>query len=114
VRISVEARSYLTSYNWPGNVRELENAIERAIVLGTTGHILPEDLPEAILDNSPSAMSTQLKYYEAIKETKKQLILNALGQVGGNFTEAAKLLGVHPNNLHRLIRNMNIRTELPK
>lgn len=114
VRISPEARSYLMSYNWPGNVRELENTIERAIVLGTTDHILSEDLPETILDNSPSAVSPQLKYYEAITETKKQLILNAMGQTGGNFTEAAKLLGVHPNNLHRLIRNMNIRTEIPK
>ena len=114
VRISLEARSYLMSYNWPGNVRELENTIERAIVLGTTDHILSEDLPETILDNSSCAMSPKLKYYEAITETKKQLILNALGQASGNFTEAAKLLGVHPNNLHRLIRNMNIRTEIPK
>lgn len=113
MRISPEARSYLMSYNWPGNVRELENTIERAIVPGTTGHILPEDLPEAILDSTPSVVSPQLKYYEAITETKKQLILKALEQAGGNFTEAAKLLGVHPNNLHRLIRNMNIRTELP-
>ena len=39
-----------------GNVRELENAIERAVVLGTSDVILPEDLPEALLD-SPLASS---------------------------------------------------------
>ncbi|HYK22067.1 MAG TPA: sigma 54-interacting transcriptional regulator, partial [Pyrinomonadaceae bacterium] len=44
---SSEARACLTSYDWPGNVRELENAIERAVVLGTTDLILAEDLPEA-------------------------------------------------------------------
>src|SRR5678815_567781 len=47
---SPEARTYLTSYDWPGNVRELENAIERAVVLGTTDLILAEDLPEALLE----------------------------------------------------------------
>jgi len=33
-------------------------------------------------------------------------------QAGGNYTEAARLLGVHPNYLHRLIRNMNLKTVL--
>ncbi len=32
----------------------------------------------------------------------------------GSYTDAAKLLGVHPNYLHRLIRNLNIRTHLKK
>jgi transcriptional regulator with PAS, ATPase and Fis domain len=41
--ISPAARDRLLAYDWPGNVRELENAIERAVVLGTTDLILPED-----------------------------------------------------------------------
>jgi len=41
--ISPEARERLLAYDWPGNVRELENAIERAVVLGTTDLIRPED-----------------------------------------------------------------------
>ncbi len=36
----------LMHYDWPGNVRELENALERALVLGSTDSILPDDLPE--------------------------------------------------------------------
>jgi Nif-specific regulatory protein len=112
--ISAEARSYLMNYNWPGNVRELENAIERAVVLGETERILPEDLPESVLDMASATISHQPKYYEAVKETKKQLIFNAIKQANSNYTEAAKLLGIHPNNLHRLIRNMNLRIELSK
>jgi transcriptional regulator with GAF, ATPase, and Fis domain len=42
--ISPEALSRLVNYEWPGNVRELENAIERALVLGASDTILPEDL----------------------------------------------------------------------
>jgi DNA-binding NtrC family response regulator len=106
------------SYDWPGNVRELENAIERAVVLGTTELILPEDLPEAALEMAAPASAAPgggaLNYHEAVAEAKKQLILKALEQSGGNYTEAAKLMGVHPNYLHRLIRNMNLRPELKK
>lgn len=41
--ISANARARLLAYDWPGNVRELENAIERAVVLGTTDLIRAED-----------------------------------------------------------------------
>src|SRR5262249_1505323 len=48
--MSEEARACLMNYDWPGNVRELENAIERALVLGSAETILPEDLPESVLE----------------------------------------------------------------
>ena len=112
--ISPEARARLINYDWPGNVRELENAIERAVVLGTTDFILPEDLPEAALEAETPLNVPSTKYHEAIAEAKKQLILKAVEQSNGNYTEAAKLLGVHPNYLHRLIRNMNLKTALKK
>ena len=112
--ISGEARARLTSYDWPGNVRELENAIERGVVLGTTDLILPEDLPEAALETATPTSGGVANYHEAVTEAKKQLILKAVEQAEGNYTDAAKLLGVHPNYLHRLIRNMNLRPELKK
>jgi len=112
--ISAEARAYLMSYDWPGNVRELENAIERAVVLGSSDFIRPEDLPEAVLEGEPSTDVAVTKYHEAIKQAKKQLILKAVEEAHGNYTEAAKLLGVHPNYLHRLIRNLNLRAAVKK
>jgi Nif-specific regulatory protein len=112
--ISAAARQLLSRYDWPGNVRELENAIERAVVLGSTDLILPEDLPEALLETAAPASAGVAKYHEAIAEAKKQIILKAVEQAKGNFTEAAKLLGVHPNYLHRLISNLNLRPELKK
>lgn len=112
--ISPEAQRRLLSYDWPGNVRELENAIERAVVLGTTDVILPEDLPEAILETETRTMPAPTKYHEAVAETKKQVILQAMDQAKGNYTDAAKLLGVHPNYLHRLIRNLNLREHLKR
>jgi Nif-specific regulatory protein len=105
---STEARDYLTAYDWPGNVRELENAIERSVVLGTTDIILPEDLPEAVLEARLSPASP-VRYHEAVTQAKKQIILDATTQVNGNFAEAARLLGVHPNYLQRLIQNLQIK-----
>jgi two-component system, NtrC family, response regulator HydG len=110
--ISPEARKRLMNYQWPGNVRELENAIEHAVVLGTADSILPEDLPESLLESSPAEDLS--KYHEGVQETKKQLILKAVENAQGNLTEAAKLLGVHPNYLHRLIRNLGLRELLKK
>ena len=105
---SPEARTCLMSYDWPGNVRELENAIERAIVLGTTDLIRPEDLPEAVVEARLSSTSP-LRYHEAVTKAKKQIILEAAAQVNGNFAEAARLLGVHPNYLQRLVQNLQIK-----
>ena len=112
VGISPDARACLTAYDWPGNVRELENAIERAIVLGTTDVILPEDLPEALLERETSAAQSAMGYHEAVTQTKKQIIVKAIEEAKGNYTEAARRLGVHPNYLHRLIRNLNLRAQL--
>ncbi|MGH9901838.1 MAG: sigma-54 interaction domain-containing protein, partial [Pyrinomonadaceae bacterium] len=110
VRVSAEARPYLAGYAWPGNVRELGNVIERAVVLGSTEVILPEDLPETLLETAAPAGTPVPRFYDALRETKKQMLRAALDQAGGNYVEAAKLLGIHPNNLHRLMRNMNLKT----
>ncbi|HEX8191177.1 MAG TPA: sigma 54-interacting transcriptional regulator [Pyrinomonadaceae bacterium] len=119
--LSAEARACLVAYDWPGNVRELENAVERAVVLGSTDRILPEDLPETVLDAAPDppspgadAAPPVTRYHDALREAKRQLILRSLEQSAGSFTEAARLLGVHPNYLHRLIRNLNLRPEIKK
>ena len=108
---SPETRTCLTTYDWPGNVRELENTIERAVVLGTTDLVLAEDLPEAMLEREVN-VTNPATYHNAVAQAKKQIILNALDQTEGNFNDAARLLGVHPNYLHRLVRNLNLRDQL--
>jgi Nif-specific regulatory protein len=107
--LAPETLACLTNYDWPGNVRELENALERALVLGSTDSILPDDLPEAILEAGSAPPAVTDKYHGTIKETKKQLVLQALQQANGNYIEAAKTLGMHPNSLLRLIRNLDLK-----
>ena len=108
--ISQQARILLMNYSWPGNVRELENAIEHAIVLGLTEEILPEDLPNGILEEQSTGLEGA-RYHDTLNQSKKDLILSALREAKGSYPDAARLLGVHPKYLHRLARNLNLKSE---
>ena len=65
----------------------------------------------ATLDCDPPGVT---RYHEAVVLTKKDIILKAFKEAGGNYVETARLLDVHPNYLHRLIRNMNLKGLLKK
>src|SRR5262245_56881972 len=127
--VTAAARSCLGRYDWPGNVRELESAVQRAVVMAATEFITPEDLPDDVLESettdagAPAPDDQQVltaviaptpKYHDAVREAKKQVIINAIEQASGNYVEAARLLGLHPNNLYRLIRNLNLKSRLKK
>ena len=110
--LSEEARACLVKYDWPGNVRELENAVERAVVLSAGDSILAEDLPETVLDSGLSPSEEQAGYHRSLKDSKRKLILAALEEAGGSYLEAARALGIHPNSLLRLMRNLKVREAL--
>jgi len=112
--ISPTAQRLLTGYHWPGNIRELENAIERAVVLGSAELILAADLPEALRTGDAVAGPAEANYHDAVKEARRLAVLRAIEQAGGRYNEAARLLGLHPNNLHRLIRNLDLREAVKK
>jgi len=111
--LAPEARAYLQGYSWPGNVRELENAIERAVVLGSSDMVLAEDLPEHIRESRSAAVSASM-YEEAVEAAKRQVVLQAFEQTHHDHEAAAKILGLHPNYLHKLIRTMNLKPELKR
>ena len=112
--ISRQAEQALLRHNWRGNVRELENAIERAIVLGSDTVIQPEDLPFEIVDNEVVEHNSSFDLSQQLKFAKIKIILNALKEADGNYSEAARRLSIHPNNLHRIIRELEIKEEAKK
>ena len=50
-------------------------------------------------------------YHDVLRDTKRQLIVTAVREAEGNITAAAKALDLHPNYLHRLIKNLDLRSE---
>jgi two-component system, NtrC family, response regulator HydG len=110
--LSPEAEEILVQYSWPGNVRELENAMERAVVLGVSEWVLPEDLPETLVEAAPRDAGT--KYHHSVGQAKRDAILDAYVQGNGDYKQAARVLGLHPNYLLRLVRNLGLRDEIHK
>lgn len=110
--ISPKAQQALAKHSWCGNVRELENTIERAIVLGSTETIQLEDLPSEIFENSSNDDNSSFDLSQQLKASKRKIILNAIKEADGNYSEAARQLSIHPNNLHRIIRELEIKEEL--
>ena len=113
--VSQEALAVLKRHDWPGNIRELSNTIERAVVLGSTELVIPEDLPEMLIEarlSSGASGAAPTSYHDAVAEKKKELILDAVSRADGSITEAGKLLGLHPNYLHRLISNLDLRDKI--
>lgn len=106
------ALSALRAYDWPGNIRELENAIERAVVLGDLPEVQLEDLPDSILEAAVSSPDAAPAFHRSIHDAKRGAIVEAWNQARGDYKVAAGLLGVHPNSLLRMIRNLGLRAEL--
>jgi len=108
--ISPEAEAYLLQYDWPGNIRELENALERAVVLGSSDIIQLEDLPESIREiAAPAEIVRAPGLQDAVDRAKREAIAQAFQRARNDHAGAARLLGVHPNYLYRLMRNLGMR-----
>jgi two-component system response regulator AtoC len=92
---SPEATDFLLRYDWPGNVRELENTVERAVILAQNPLIKVADLPQQnLVPAHPTSSETSLKQVE------KNHILSVLTETGGNYTEAARILGISRMTLY--------------
>ena len=110
VGIADETLACMQAYAWPGNVRELENAIERAVVLGTEEQIEPEDLPEQILGAAAVAQEEMTAgYHASVKDYQRRLIQKTLEQTEGHQARAAEILGLQRTYLSRLIKNLGLR-----
>ena len=92
--LSKESIKILESYNWPGNVRELRNILERGINLSTGNEILPEHLPERLLNKTKDSLEDERIEIltETMDRTEKEAIERALVISKGNRTLAAKRL----------------------
>ena len=110
---SREAMAALVVYDWPGNVRELENVVDRAVALATGSLVEETDLPDGLLaavrsgprrPGRPLAPALLgLPDRPPLEEVVRRYVLGVLAEVGGNKSEAARVLGVPRRSLYRMI-----------
>ncbi len=102
--ISENAAEKLLAYAWPGNVRELRNVIERAVALTRYEQLAVEDLPAKIRDyrNDQVLISGQdPAELVPMEEIERRYIQHVLQAVGGNKSNAARILGLDRKTLYR-------------
>ncbi|HJL43529.1 MAG TPA: sigma-54 dependent transcriptional regulator [Myxococcales bacterium LLY-WYZ-16_1] len=105
--VSGPAAQKLLDYEWPGNVRELENCMERAVTLTRFDQVMVDDLPEkvqryqaahlVIADDAP---------LPTLEDLERRYIHKVLRAVGGNKTQAAKVLGLDRKTLYRKLERI--------
>jgi len=101
--ISEDAMRRLMAYDWPGNVRELENAVERAVALGSGPILHIADLPSNLQQNS-SDKALDSNELTTIEEMERRCILRALRETNGDKLAAARLLGIGKTTLYRKLK----------
>ena len=102
--ISHDAMELLTRLPYPGNIRELKNIIERAVI--TSGGIIrKEDLE--YLENPDDV--GKLKMSASLNDIEKKAIEEALSKSDGNYTQAARILGVTRQSLYRKLEKYGLK-----
>ena len=99
--LSVEAAKKLLAYAWPGNVRELQNCIERAVTFATLEQLTVGDLPEKISGYQPTATAIDPSEIVTLEENERRYVARVVAAVGGNKSQAARLLGIDRKSLWR-------------
>jgi two-component system response regulator HydG len=101
--ISEDAMRRLMAYDWPGNVRELENAVERAVALGSGPILHVGDLPSNLQYAQPDRFPEQGELVP-LEELERRAIFNALRETSGDKLAAARLLGIGKTTLYRKLK----------
>ena len=105
--ISEDAMRQLIGYDWPGNVRELENAIERAVALGSGPIVHVADLPSS-LQYPASERVPEKNELLPLEELERRAILRTLRETSGDKLAAARILGIGKTTLYRKLKQYHL------
>jgi DNA-binding NtrC family response regulator len=108
--ISEDAIARMMAYDWPGNVRELENAIERAIALGSGPILHAGDLPTNLQYGTGDRLP-QNDELLPLDELERRAILRALREAGGDKLAAARMLGIGKTTLYRKLKQYDAQSQ---
>jgi two-component system response regulator HydG len=110
-RVADDAIQRLSAYEWPGNVRELENAVARAMALGSGPVLQVADLPSNLQYNAAAERAQIPEELLPLEELERRAIFRALRETGGDKLAAARLLGIGKTTLYRKLKQYEARRE---
>jgi DNA-binding NtrC family response regulator len=103
LKFNTAALDKLCGYSWPGNVRELKHTIEKAIILSDFHTIRSEDLYL-----NPYHASAAKAPTHNLEEIEMQTISRVIKSSGGNYSRAARMLGISRTTLYSKIKKYGI------
>lgn len=114
--VTPEALELLTQFPWPGNIRQLENVVERFLVMCDGETILPEHLPEEILEyeerrfleSQTGGTSLKERVRDATRLIERKAIIEALEATAFNVTQAARNLNISRKGLQLKMKELGI------
>ena len=115
-----------SAFDWPGNVRQLSHVIEQAYVLQMEPQLptrykatVPRDPARSLAGPATGGVRAPMTAMREITEQadgklpfvdlsmlRRCAVRQALEMTGGHKTKAAKMLGVHPNTMTRIIQEL--------
>jgi sigma-54 dependent transcriptional regulator, acetoin dehydrogenase operon transcriptional activator AcoR len=105
--VAPEVLEALMAYGWPGNVRELRNMIEGMLLLSEGPALAMDDLPPEIFQPEPAAAASQGAENAApgrLADSERDAIIAAIHAAKGNFTAAARQLGIAKSTLYEKMK----------
>ena len=120
VRFRSEVIQWAQKQQWRGNVRELENAVFRAVLKSSAkldiGSSVIVDI-DAFAGSKPSLATketldvqhTEASLADQVANFERQIIMDAVDRALGNWSQAARALGVDRSNLHRRAKRLGLR-----
>ena len=128
LRIADTSESLLLNYPWPGNVRELEHVVSRAAIKALSRGVVRSDIvtltpdcfdglgtatasviPAEVAVSESGKELPNLK--QAVEQTQRSLIRQALHRTDQSWAQAARLLGIDASNLHKLAGRLGLKSE---
>jgi DNA-binding NtrC family response regulator len=99
---SDRAMNAMTTHSWPGNVRELENLIQKLTVTVDNNMVDIIDLPGTMR----FSINHKAGLNRSLAAVEHEHIQNVLASVGGNKTQAAKILKIDRKTLREKLKRM--------
>lgn len=109
--LAESAAQALIRYDWPGNVRELQAAMQHAVALTQTDHVVEADLPDKIRAAPPTVAPESITSPEelpTLEHVERQHVARVLGACEGNKARTARVLGLDRRTLYRKLERFGI------